>query len=114
MLLDRSQNRCVVGTLTQAMQDLEFETLYPMLFAHLTSPTWSDGTTRQLSTVTLFADGGVVKCLLKDREMGLCLWASCPTITNVFAVLETLLLDPQAEWRMDRVVAGGKASRVKK
>ena len=113
-MLSKDTTRRVVGGEAAAVADEEWATLYPMLTAHLTQAKWPDGSGRQLSTLSLFADGGVVKCVLKDRDAGLCLWAACPTFSGLFGVLEALLCDPGAEWRVDRQAPGQKASRVKR
>lgn len=114
MLLDKSRVPNVVGRQDAPLQDEEFSVLYPTLHAHMTQAVWPDGTVRETSTVSIFIDGAVVKCVLKDRSLGVCLWASSPTLGGLFGVLEALLCDPAAEWRADRVGPGQKATRVKK
>lgn len=114
MLLDKGAARKIAGGASEVIDDKEFSTLYPMLFSYMTQAQWPDGTAREVSTLSIFADGGMAKCVLKDRATGLCLWASCPNLSNLFGVLESLLNDPGAEWRVDRQVSGQKASRVKK
>lgn len=114
MLLTKGTARKIAGGSVEVVTDVEWSTLYPLLFAHLTQPTWEDGTARQVSTLTWFADGGVVKALLKDREAGCCLWAASKSFTDLPGVIEALLADPTAEWRVDRQVSGQKATRVKK
>jgi len=114
MLLTKGAQRKIAGGTVEVVTDEEWSTLYPLLFAHLTQPTWEDGSARQVSTLTWFADGGTVKALLKDREGGVCLWGAAKSFTDMPGVLEALLGDPTAEWRVDRQVAGQKATRVKK
>lgn len=114
MLLDKGRVPRVVGGEATPVEDPEFSILYPALYSYLTSTKWSDGSPRQTSTLSIFADGGVVKCVLKDRELGICLWCACPSFSGLYGVLEALLLDPSAEWRADRQAPGQKASRVKK
>jgi len=114
LLLQKGASRKLAGGTSEVVTDPEWSVLYPLLFAHLTQTVWEDGSTRVVSTLTIFADGGMVKALLKDREGGCCLWAASKTFTDVPGILEALLADPAAEWRVDRVVAGQKASRVKK
>lgn len=114
MLLDKSTGRRVLGAEAGGLVDEEFSVLYPTLWAYLTQVAWPDGSAREVSTLSVFSDGAVAKCVLKDRAMGLCLWAACPTFSGLFGVLEALLCDPGAEWRVDRGPAGGKAARVKR
>lgn len=113
-MLEKPVGRKLAGAEGGGIEDAEWFVNYPTLYDHLTQTKWPDGTARELSTVTLFADGGVVKVLLKDRALGHCLWAASKTFSDVFAVLEGLLNDPGADWREDRNAPGKKASRVNK
>lgn len=114
MLLSKESDRRVVGGATGVVVDDKFAKTYPTLYAYLTQTAWPDGTVRETSSVSVFVDGNAVKCVLKDRSLGICLWATCPTFTGLYAVLEALLCDPAAEWRVDRQTAGQKATRVKR
>lgn len=113
-LLDKSTQRKVEGAEGEGIIDLEWSSTYPMLFAHLTQTRWPDGSPRHTSNLTIFTDGGVVKAVLKDRDAGLCLWAASKTLAGLPGVLEALLCDPEAEWRMDRQTSGQQATRVKR
>lgn len=113
-MLQKSASRRISGGAGEVVTDPEWTVLYPTLFEHLTQTVWGDGTVRQTSSLSLFTDGGVVKCVLKDREAGLCLWAASKTFQELFGVVEALLNDPAAEWRADRQLPGQKATRVKK
>jgi len=90
----------------------DYGILYPTLWSYLTQSRWDDGTDRKTSSVTVFCDGGQLKCVLKDKENGLSLWASGVSFESMFAVLEALLNDPTAVWRQDRNETGSSA-RVK-
>jgi len=113
-MLEKSPGRRIAGGVGEVVTDPEWAVLYPTLFEHLTQVVWPDGTVRQTSSLSLFADGGMVKCVLKDREAGLCLWAASKSFQELFGVVESLLNDPAAEWRVDRQLPGQKATRVKK
>lgn len=114
MLLDKGAQRRVTGGDFTPVIDEEWSVLYPTLYAHLTQSKWPDGEARQPSSLSLWADGPVVKCVLKDKNFGVCLWCACPTFNGLFGVIEALLCDPGAEWRVDRQNPGQKATRVKK
>jgi len=114
MVLEKSATRNVVGGGSTTLNDQDFEVLYPTLHLYMTQVVWPDGTVRIPSTISVFVDGGVVKVVLKDRDQGLCLWAAAPTMGDLLGVLDALLADPKAEWRVDRASPGQKASRVKK
>jgi len=113
-MLSKQPGRRVAGGVGECVSDPEWSVLYPTLFDHLTQTVWADGSARQTSSLSLFTDGSCVKCVLKDREAGLCLWAASKSFQELFGVLEALLVDPAAEWRVDRQTVGQKATRVKK
>lgn len=114
MLLQPGDSRKVVGGEDAQVVDGDFANVYPLVFSYLTQTKWPDGSPRQTSTLSVFADGAVMKCVLKDRHAGLCLWCASKTIGDLFGVLEALLSDPGAEWRHDRQQTGQKATRVQK
>lgn len=87
--------------------------LYPTLWSYLTQTRWDDGTERKTSSVTVFMDSGQLKCVLKDKETGLSLWAAGVGFDSLFSVLESLLNDPTAVWRQDKNDTGSSA-RVKR
>lgn len=112
-VLKRQPRKGAEGESGLPMDPGEFGTLYPCLWDHLTQERWDDGTARKTSSVTVFTDGGVVKCVLKDRDMGVCLWVASSGMDGLFVTLETALNDPTAVWRVDRA-EGGTAKRVAK
>jgi len=114
MLLQPGDARKVVGGDEAQLNDPDFANVYPMVFSHLSQTKWPDGSPRQTSTLSVFVDGGVIKAVLKDRHAGLCLWCAAKTMGDLFGVLEALLCDPGAEWRLDRKGPGDSARRVTK
>lgn len=97
-----------------AGNDDHFSEGWPILYSHLTQVKWEDGTVRQPGSLLFFTGEGVWKGMLKDKENGLCLWASSSTFLGLLGVLEKAAGDPDAEWRVDRVQgAGTPAKRVK-
>jgi len=113
-MLDKAAGRRVAGGVGEVVTDPEWSVLYPILFDHLTQVVWPDKTARLTSSLSIFSDGSMVKAVLKDREAGLCLWCAAKSFQELFGVIEALLADPAAEWRVDRLQPGQKATRVEK
>lgn len=93
------------------LTDPAFSGDYPLLWSYLTQNKWEDGSPRQTSSVLLFADDGVLKMMLRDRDAGLCLWVAGATVTGLFDAVEGALADAKADWRQDRVQKGDTAKR---
>lgn len=110
-MLEKQPERRVADAVGRRVIDVRWAKEYPTLLDHLTQVEWSDGSKRQTSSLLVFADGGVCKAMLRDREAALCLWVACETVSGVFGVLEAALCDPRAEWRVDRQQDGQQASR---
>lgn len=94
--------------------DGEFATRWPTLWAYLSQTKWEDGSVRQTSSMTVFQSDGMLKGMLKDSNIGMCLWVAGTTFMGLLDVLEAALCDPAADWRMDRRAQGDQARRVKK
>lgn len=114
MMKKPSAERRVVGVSPMLVKDERYEKKCPTLWAHLTALQWDDGTSRQTSSILIFAGDGMLKGMLRDREAGLCLWVAADGLEKLLLVLEASLNDPQAEWRVDRQAEGQPASRVKR
>lgn len=113
-MLEKAAGRRIAGGVGEVVTDPEWSVLYPVLFEHLTQVVWPDKSARLTSSLSIFSDGSMVKAVLKDREAGLCLWCASKSFQELFGVIEALLNDPAAEWRVDRLQPGQKATRVKK
>lgn len=68
---------------------------------------------RQTGSILLFPDAGVWKGMLKDKNVGKCLWVASESLLDIFAVLEGALADPVAVWRDDRHAGHETARRNK-
>ena len=93
--------------------DKPFRIKFPRTWDYLTQDKWEDGSPRQLATVSIFPDGGMFKIMLKDANFGLLLFASADNLTDLWASLEARLIDPGADWRVDRKAKGDQAKRVR-
>lgn len=87
---------------------------HPNLSEHLTATQYEDGSPRQTSTILAFAQDGLWKACLRDREEGRCLWVAASAYELLIDALEAMLCDPEAIWRDDRLSGQQSASRQKK
>jgi len=79
--------------------DKAFASDHPTLWDYLTQLVWEDGTVRRTATLTIFAEDGLLKVCINDRDSARSLWASDETWAGTFEALEALLGDPKAPWR---------------
>lgn len=79
--------------------DTQFGRLFPVLAEWLTAERYADGTPRETSTITVFADGGLFKVCFTDRGVDRKLWASGDDLLDAFALLEKWLSSGTGEWR---------------
>ena len=91
--------------------DLDIADDMPLLHAHLVDRTWDDGGDRCTSTLLVFAEDGLWKGCLHDREEKATLWASGGTIRGVMEALEALLSEGHGMWRRDKVWSPGKGRK---
>lgn len=87
---------------------------FPLLAEHLTHTTYSDGTSRQTSTLLIFTSDGVWKAMLKDRAEKLCCFVTAEDFDSVLMALEDAVSDPATVWRVDNWDSGGPSTRKKK
>lgn len=113
-MLRKPSERRVQGQQVGSVERDEIATLCPTLWEYMTATTWDDGSARLPSSLLLFAQDGMLKGMLRDRDAGLCLWVAGSSISGLLGVLEAALLDPQTEWRVDRQQPGQTASRKKR
>jgi hypothetical protein len=82
-----------------ACEDLAFAKQYPTLYRLLTCTMMEEGKPRQVCTLTVICEDGVVKAGLRERTLGLSLWTSSQSILEVFTALEEALAQRPAGWR---------------
>ncbi len=86
------------------LKDDKFVKDYPTLWEFLTTRS-VDGTPRQPSTLTVFADLDAFKCFLNDRDTGLSLCVTADAFLGLLRALERALVSPEPGWRP---IGGGK------
>lgn len=86
----------------------------PNLADFLTARFYDDspGVVRATGTLLIFAQEGVWKACLRDRQEQRCLWVAAACWNDLVAVLEDSLLDQASVWRMDRVSGAETAKRI--
>ena len=91
-----SMSQC---TGTQAVVDPDFQDKHPILYVLLTSTVDDDGKRRQVCTLNLVCEDGMVKVGLRERDRGMSLWTSSETIDGAFAALDVALAETPSRWR---------------
>lgn len=71
----------------------------PLLFDHLTASVWDDGSPRERSSLTVFADAGVWKVALNNRDAGLTAFVTAETVEACLEDLEEGLFASTLPWR---------------
>lgn len=84
---------------TVAVDDLEFQKQFPLLFLLLASRLDDDNKPRLTCTLTIVCEDGQVKCGINERNMNLSLWTSSERVGGVFAALEEALSERPVKWR---------------
>ncbi len=75
---------------------------FPTLWEFLTLSLWPDGTERCTGTMTLMAEGGMVKAALNDRDVSASCFVSGKTFTSLLEAIEKGLDGESLEWRAKR------------
>lgn len=84
---------------------------FPALVDFLCAEEWPDGSERKPGTLLLFMDQGKVKACLSDRDQGLVLFFTVPSLALVLEAADDVLKDGEADWRPAK---GGTARRSQK
>jgi hypothetical protein len=108
---DAANMEALMGVFTNAFKSLKttgveamfcdeiFAEAHPTLFAFLAFSHDDEGKPRTTSTLMIFIEGGVAKACLKERDHDRTLWASAPSLLEVFSSLEKRLNDSPVDWR---------------
>lgn len=94
-----------------AFPDAKFAKQYPALFEYMTVSQWPEGGDRKPCSLTLFAEDGVLKGCVSEKNDGLVLFGTGRTLEALLAALEGLLAGPDTPWRKS---GGGVAPRGSK
>jgi hypothetical protein len=72
---------------------------YPGIWEMLTGPTMPDGSARKGGSLFLFAQDGLIKCCLTDRDLDEQAWASGDGVISTLDAMERGLQGGTLEWR---------------
>jgi hypothetical protein len=112
--MDLSKYLPRVGNLTSGgsvASDTEFALLYPILAGFLTEIPGGLPATARTATLTIFAEDGVFKVRLSDRNTHYDLWASGVSVTEALKALERLFDEPVIPWRRNRFTAANTKAK---
>lgn len=76
--------------------------LYPTIREYLTQEAYTDGSSRQTATLLLFAEKGLFKCCLSDRDLSRKAWSSGQSAEEAVNRMEQALATDGADWRDDQ------------
>lgn len=84
---------------TPAASDEAFAKKYPTLAAYLTDTAYEDGSARRTATMTVFAEEGLFKASINDREQSRSAFMAADTFTGLLDRLEKGLQADRLDWR---------------
>lgn len=96
------------GENAPAVDDVTLAGQCPLLYILLTQTTSPTKGKRQVCTLNIFADGGVWKVCLRERDRGQVLWAACEELAGLPGALERLLEEEEIPWRAVRPYSSGR------
>lgn len=104
-------DRRVAGVGSFAARDPDLEEHFPALAEYLTATVVGETSQRRTATLLLFAEDGVFKLALNDRQESLSAWASGPTVREAIEALEASLQAGEASWRRSQGSGTSKGSK---
>jgi len=81
--------------------DEYFQVEYPDLFAFMSELVWDDGKARKVGTLTVVAEGKVVKASVHDRDGRRSAWCSAETFAELLKRIDKGLATDSLDWRKD-------------
>lgn len=88
--------------------DPDLKAIAPSLFALMTRLHGPSGGARTPSSLTIFCEDGCFKACLSERDFGLALWTSAPTLQGLFPAIEQRLSQEVVEWRRKPASSGNR------
>jgi len=88
-----------------SFDDALFRDQYPTLTSYLFDRTWEDGSARMPATLTLYADGDALMCVINDRANLRSAFISNRCFTALLDAIEDGLTTGQIEWKQKRDAA---------
>lgn len=98
--------RRVAGSSLSAASDVSLAATMPAIHEYLTDRDSGGPVARQTATFTVFAEDGLFRVCLNDRQEGLTCWSSGETLGGAMEALEALLASGEAVWRRSTIGRG--------
>jgi hypothetical protein len=84
--------------------------LWPLVMEMVVEPRYADGSSRVTASLLIFAEDGLFKVCLNDRDCMRSAWATGRTPEAALDALDAALRSDRVEWRTSRP-GGGKKGR---
>lgn len=97
---------------TPAAYDEKLGRLYPCVLEHLTARVYEDGGARVPCTLSIFAEDGVWKCCLNDKDTDSYCFVSGETLDGLLRSLEDGLSGGGLDWRRRKPTPGKGSKRA--
>jgi len=88
--------------------DAAFAKTHPTIAEYLSDDQWEDGTPRELSTLQIKTQDGLVLAVLQDHALSRGLYVVGETVTAALKALEKHASEPTADWRTWKAFRGKK------
>mgnify|MGYP006969506679 CR=1 FL=1 len=85
-----------------------FREAYPALSEYLTCCQHEDGSPREPSSLSIFAEHGSFKACLNDRDTGEVAFFTADCALDLFEIVEAGLVGHTADWRVSKAKRGGR------
>ena len=98
--MKKPENATGIGPRPVGVSDPRMMASLPHLVEYLTCDKWEDGTARQVSSITIFVDEGMLKASLNDKELQRSLFRTSNDLLSLFEALEAAVgQGDAADWR---------------
>lgn len=95
----RKREQAAKETGTSSWPDEKWLKAMPVLCEYLTQETYEDGTSRELSKLSVFYQDGLVSVALNDTDQRASLYRSGESVEAALRALEKALTSSQPDWR---------------
>jgi hypothetical protein len=85
-----------------AALDKEWSGWYPVLVEFMTATAWDDGAPRKTGTLLLFAEDGVWKACVKDRDAERVCWVSGGVLDDLLSTIDLGLREDGLAWKAEK------------
>lgn len=97
--MKRELGKPAAAALSGGWPDAGFKAKCPVLTAFLEDDKWDDGKPRELSSLSLKLQDGLVLGVLNDQDGRRSLYRAAQTVAEVLQKLDESASDPESDWR---------------